>query len=114
MEALRELYHEDAVMYHPPGWPEPGPSYGRDAIFRQFATLRQDFRDDRLEVLERRALGDWVVLKQRWSGLGDHSGVSSELIVCSAGHYRDGKVAEFAFYWDFDEAVAAAEAGKIP
>lgn len=44
MDALRERYHSEAVMHHPPAWPEPGPSVGRDAIFDQFRRLREDAR----------------------------------------------------------------------
>lgn len=111
MDAMRELYHEDAVMHHPPGWPEPGPSIGRDEVFRQFETLRQDWTGDRLELLERRAIGEYVVSRQRWLAQGSHSGATSEMLLSSVALYRDGKIAAVAFYWDHAEALAAAGAG---
>ena len=111
LDAARELFHEDVVMYHPEGWPEPGPSVGRDEVFRQYETLRQDWTSDRLEILERRAIGDYVVAQQRWVAQGSHSGATSEMLLCSVGRYRDGKIAAVAFYWDLDEALAAAGAG---
>ena len=41
MDAIRELYHPDAVMRSAEGWPEPGPYYGRDAVMRQFVQNRE-------------------------------------------------------------------------
>ena len=36
MTALRDLCDPDVVMHHPEGWPEPGPSVGREAVLRQW------------------------------------------------------------------------------
>ena len=118
MDALRDLYHDDVVMRHPDGWPESGPSVGRDAVFRQFERLRQDWRSDRLEVLERRAAGDCVVVRQRWRAQGRHSGVTSEMTISAVSRHREGKIVTLAFYWDHAEALAAAgiqeRAGRAP
>ena len=111
MDTLRELFDEDVVMHHPKGWPEPGPSVGRDAVFRQYETLRQDWSSDRLEVVQRRAVEDCVVVQQRWQAQGSHSGATSEMLLSSVGRYRDGKVVLVAFFWDWDEALAAAARG---
>ena len=108
MDAIRELFHDDVVMHHPDGWPEPGPSVGRDAVVRQLGLLREGWRSDRLETLDRRAAGDCVVVQQRWRAEGDQSGAMSEMMVSSVGRYREGKVAEIAFYWDHAAALAAA------
>lgn len=118
VDALRDLYHHDVVMRHPEGWPEPGPSVGRDAVFRQFELLRQDWQTDRLEVFDKRAAGDCVVTRQRWRAQGGHSGATSELTVSSVFRFREGKIAALAFYWDHSEALAAAgiqeRAGPAP
>ncbi len=108
MEGIRDLLHDDVVMHHPDGWPEPGPSVGRDAVYRQFELLRQDWRRDQLDTLDRRAAGDYVVVEQRWRGEGGQSGATSEMALSSVARYRDGKVAEITFYWDHAEALAAA------
>ncbi len=89
-------------------WPEPGPSVGRDAVMRQFELLRQDWRTDRLDTLDRRAADDCVVVQQRWRAEGGHSGAISEMMLSSVARFRDGKLAEVAFYWDHAEALAAA------
>lgn len=108
MDGLRDLYHEDVVMHHPDGWPEPGPSVGRDAVFRQFEMMRQDWQRDWLEVVDLSAAGDSVVARQRWRGQGGQSGATPELTVSSVARVRQGKVVALAFYWNHDEALAAA------
>jgi ketosteroid isomerase-like protein len=108
MEALRELHDDEVVMRHPDGWPEPGPSVGRDAVFRQFELLREDWEIDRVEVHDMRAAGDYVVARHSWHAEGGHSGASSELNLSSVFRFRDGKVIASAFYWDHADALAAA------
>ena len=77
MDALRERYHSEAVMHHPHGWPEPGPSVGREAIFDQFRRLREDAETDELEMTVVADPGDWVVWEYRWSAVGLESGPRS-------------------------------------
>jgi ketosteroid isomerase-like protein len=35
LEAVVDLYAEDALLYAPDGWPEPGPWQGRQPILEQ-------------------------------------------------------------------------------
>ena len=46
MDALRELYHPDAIARPPEGWPEPGPFVGREAVMRAFGQLRETWDAD--------------------------------------------------------------------
>ena len=108
MEGIGDLVHDDVVMHHPEGWPEPGPSVGREAVFRQFELLREGWRSDRLETVDRRAAGDRIVVKQLWQAEGGQSGATWEMTLSSVARYRDGKVTEITFYWDHAEALAAA------
>jgi len=87
---------------------EPGPSVGRDEVFRQFELLRQDWHRNRLEVLERRAAGNCVVVRQHWLAQGGHSGLTSEMTISSVSRFREGKIVALAFYCDHAEALAAA------
>ena len=41
MDGLLELYAKHAEIWHPEGWPEPGPTVGRAGIRRQFEALRE-------------------------------------------------------------------------
>lgn len=54
MQALRELWHPDATLRPPEGWPERGPFKGREAVFRQFEVLREAWEN--AEVLVRTRL----------------------------------------------------------
>jgi ketosteroid isomerase-like protein len=107
MDALRERYHPKAVMHHPAGWPEPGPSVGRDAIFDQFHRLREDAKTDQLEMTILADAGDWIVWEYRWSAIGLESGLPMELIGGQATRYSAGKIVEVRFYADRNEALEA-------
>jgi len=53
MESVGNAYHPDAVMWYPPGLPEPGPFFGREAIVQQFNRLREALDDrDSLVILD--------------------------------------------------------------
>ena len=107
MDALRERYHPNAVMHHPSGWPEPGPSVVRDAIFAQLRRLREDAETDELEMTVVADPDDWVVWEYRWSAAGLESGLPMDLLGAQATRYSEGKVVEVRFFGAKDEALAA-------
>jgi ketosteroid isomerase-like protein len=51
MDALRELYHPDAISRSPEGWPEPGPFVGREAVMHQAEQLRATWDADAFELI---------------------------------------------------------------
>ena len=106
MQALRELYDPDVVMYHLEGWPEPGPSVGRDAVMRQWESQRANLDVDAVELIsDFIEAGDRVVVRSRWSGTGHGPALSMEM----TGVYtvRNGKVLVTEHFWDHAEALEA-------
>lgn len=41
MDRLREIHDPEVILRAPPGWPEPGPFVGRDAVMEGFGQLRR-------------------------------------------------------------------------
>jgi ketosteroid isomerase-like protein len=107
-DALRDLYDDEAVVHHLDGWPEPGPSVGRDAVFHQWELVRENWRADRLEILEITAVEDRVVTRQRWLAQSAHSDAPTEMILSSITRFREDKILDIVFYWDHADALAAA------
>jgi ketosteroid isomerase-like protein len=107
-EAMDRFWHPDAVVYHPPGWPEPGPSIGREAAQEQFERVREDFDVDRLEILELREIEGVLVLRMRWIVRGRGSGLDTSLDMSGVYWFDDGLIMRNAFYWDHEAALAAA------
>jgi hypothetical protein len=108
-EAMERLWHPDAVLFHPPGWPEPGPSIGREAAAEQFERVREDFDVDRLEILALRDIDGVVVLRVLWVVRGRSSGVDASMELSGVYWFDDGGlVVRNAFFWDHDAALAAA------
>jgi ketosteroid isomerase-like protein len=108
MEGLRDLYDDEVVLQPQEGWPEPGPFVGRDAVFRQFERLRQDWQGERLEVLERRAQGDFVVTRLSWQARGRRSGAATAMTISSVLRLNESKIVAVTFYLNHAEALVAA------
>ena len=82
MGKLRALYHPDAIMRAPEGWPEPGPFLGTDAIFDQFGRIREAWDQDSFEVLsEFLDIGDRVLARVAWRMAGHGPESSMEFTV---------------------------------
>jgi ketosteroid isomerase-like protein len=108
LAALREFYEPTAVMYHLDGWPEPGPSFGRDAVLAEFARLQEAWQGgrERLEVL-----GDFVEISNHvltrvcWHVSGRGPGTTMEFTMIST--FRKGKIITVQYFWDHAEALEA-------
>jgi ketosteroid isomerase-like protein len=107
MERLRDLYDPDVIVRGPPGWPEPGPFVGRDAVMRQFQQVRDTFDEDSLEfVSDFAAIGDRVIVRAAWRMIGRGPEGNMEWTVVYT--VRRGLVLGLEFFWDHAEALEAA------
>jgi ketosteroid isomerase-like protein len=106
MDPLRELYHPDAIMRMPEGWPEPGPYYGRDAVMREFGQLRETGDADALEVISDFIdVADHVVLRFVWRGQG--RGPEANVEMTCLYTVRKSKIIGQEFFWDHSEVLEA-------
>ena len=106
LETLRDLYDPDVVMYHLEGWPEPGPSVGRDAVMREVEQLREPWKGDTVEpVGDLIEAGDQVLVREQWRGYG--SGPDAVMEFTLVATFRNGKIVTVRRYWDHDEALEA-------
>jgi ketosteroid isomerase-like protein len=107
MEAVRELYDPDAVVRAPPGWPEPGPFVGRDAVMQQFIQVRDAFTRDFIELAsDIQTAGDRVIVRVDWHGAG--SGPQSDIEWTLVFTIRNGLIFGLEYFWDHTEALEAA------
>ena len=109
-EALRALYHPDAVMSGPPEWPENAERVGWDEIRKQYERLRDPWAFDstvisELEVRERRSLGRF-----RWRMRGKDSEIELEQEFSFSLRSRDGRIIEIRYSVDHETARAHFEA----
>jgi ketosteroid isomerase-like protein len=106
MDAFREMYTPDVILRHLEGWPEPGPSVGRDATMQQFAGMREAFDTDALKVISDFVdIGDRVVVRFVWRGAGQ--GPDANLEATTIFTVRNRRIFEQEFLWDHAEALAA-------
>jgi ketosteroid isomerase-like protein len=106
MDALRAVYHPDAISRPPPDWPEPGPFVGRDAIISQFTDMRETIDDDSLALLtDFRPVADRVLVRFAWKGAGRGPEMNMEISLVYT--MRKGLIYEVEFFWDHAEALEA-------
>jgi SnoaL-like domain len=84
VEARAALMHPQITATAVPGWPEPGPFVGRDAVLAETKRLTEwgEIRFTDIEVVADE--GDWVVVAYRWHVRGAGSGISTHFDVVTA------------------------------
>lgn len=106
IDALRELYHVDAVTRGLDEWPEPGPNVGRDAVLRQYERMLEAWDASSVEILgEPVEAGERVAVRARWRAAG--RGPELNMEVTAVFTIRDGRIHAVVFFWDHAEALAA-------
>jgi hypothetical protein len=108
MERRAALMHPEITATAVPGWPEPGPFVGRDAVLAETKRLGDwgeiSFTD--IEVVADE--GDWVVLAFRWHIRGEGSGIATHLDVAVAVRVSEGRMIEWHNRLSRDDALEAA------
>jgi ketosteroid isomerase-like protein len=108
LAAMREMYDPAAVMHHLEGWPEAGPSVGRDAVVRSLEDLHETWTSrDSLELIgEPIDVGNRVLVRAVWhvSGVIPDQTMGFSVIFT----FRKGKVIAQEYFWNHDEALEAA------
>src|SRR6266508_5863462 len=108
VEARAALMHPEITATAVPGWPEPGPFVGRDAVLAETKRLG-DWGENRFTDIDVVAdEGDWVVVAFRWHIRGAGSGIATHLDVAVAVRVKEGRVIEWHNRWSRDEALEAA------
>jgi uncharacterized protein (TIGR02246 family) len=109
VEAVLELYTEDAVMMSGPDWPEQTTWHGRDGIRSNIDEWRAVWESAELEVRRVESFGDdRVVTEGAWITRGRTSGFSGTMPVTTLCTIRHGKIASIEWFTSYDSAVAAA------
>lgn len=108
LDGLVALYGKHAELWHPEGWPEPGPTVGRRAIRRQFETLREGWTEHQVIVEQIEGRDDWVVARVRWHARGGGSGADVEVSYSAATRFEGELIAEVHYCWSHDDALAVA------
>ena len=95
IQALSELYAEDAINHQTP----EAPVYGKDAIEQSFLNFFEVFPNERTEILNIFEDGEWAIWE--WIG-GPEDKVGSEFDMHGCGFFqiREGKIILQRGYWD--------------
>ena len=106
--ALREVYDPDVVWHHLEGWPEPGPSVGREAVLREVERLREAWQEgDSLgSVSDFREAANQVLVRMAWRGSGRGPDAVMEFTYLFT--LRNRRAITIEMFWDHAEALEVA------
>ena len=102
---MRDMYDPNIVLHMIPGWPEPGPYAGREAVMRQFAQLRETWDADVGEPISFVDVGDRVVVGHIWRGFG--RGPDANIEMTSIFTFRESRITSLEYFWEHAEALKA-------
>jgi ketosteroid isomerase-like protein len=106
MDRVREIYSPDVIMRAPPGWPEPGPFIGVDAVIAQFVGAREAWDEDAFEFVSGfLAAGDRVAIRTLWRASGH--GPESKIEWTNVFTVRNGQIVFLEYFWDHGDALDA-------
>jgi ketosteroid isomerase-like protein len=108
-DAMAKEYCPGAHVRPPQGWVEGEDALGWEQIQRQFARLKDSWRDEHLELAETLPAGESVFAHFHWLMEGETSGIKIESDVYCAFRFAGECVTFQSFH--FDRADALADAG---
>jgi ketosteroid isomerase-like protein len=108
LDAVVDLFAEDAAMYAGPEWPEQDTYHGHDGIRANIDQWRTVWETSLIDANRIEAYGDRVVASGAWKARGRSSGVEGHMPFVILVDVRNGKIASFEWFTDHDDAVAAA------
>ena len=108
-ERLKRLWHPEIRVTAPAEWPEQGPFDGRDVALSQFERLAADNADQRIDIKDVKASGNWVVVTFRWHFQGKGSGIEYALDTAVACRVANARITELHYSLTRSEALKAAD-----
>jgi ketosteroid isomerase-like protein len=106
-EGLARVYDPGVVMHHLEGWPEPGPTVGREAVVEQWKTIVDAVGSG--ESIEESvwARGEWVVAHFRLEVTGIASGIDVDTRYTFVYRVRNGLITEQRNLWGHVDPLEA-------
>jgi ketosteroid isomerase-like protein len=109
-DAYVDFMAEDVEIWPDAGIPEAKPFRGREEFRRFIAELDQGWEGgaSASDIREIFPVGDRVVVRADWGGRGQASGIDLRSSLTSIYTVRDGQFTKIEFFFDHDQALAAA------
>ena len=108
LEAVVDLYTEDAEIHTGAHWPEVTVYRGRDEIRRTSAEWASMWENLQIELHSIEEYGERMVVTGAWRMRGAASGIDGEMPIFITFTFRAGRIALLEWFADRDTAMAAA------
>jgi ketosteroid isomerase-like protein len=108
VEGALELFTEDAVMLAGPDWPEQATRHGHEGIRANMEEWLSVWDSSQVEFGSFEIHDDRIAAQGMWTTRGRASGAAGDLPFALVVTLRDGRIAVFEWFTDYDAALAAA------
>jgi ketosteroid isomerase-like protein len=108
LEAFGAIHRPDVVVLPPDSWPDGEVSRGRDAWVRQVMRIKDSWKSDRIEPPELEAVGDNVIMRNRWTTRGKDSGIDFETQFYVVFSFSERTIKRIEFFLERARALEAA------
>jgi hypothetical protein len=106
-EGLARIYDPAVVLHHLEGWPEPGPSVGRDAVIEAWKSNADAWGVGGLIEQDVWTRGEWVVLHYRFATTGSASGIGVDRPMTGVFRIRNRLIVEQRSLWGHVDPLEA-------
>jgi ketosteroid isomerase-like protein len=110
-ERVEAFWDPDGEIVGPREWPESGSFRGWPAIRGQFERLKGSWTEERVDVISLESQGDRVIVRVRWVGTGEASGLEREVDVWWVNEVRDGLLRRVVYFLDEGSAQDEVRGG---
>jgi ketosteroid isomerase-like protein len=108
MDRYFAFYDPEIEFHDTPGFPGPGVHRGLEAVRRHVEDWLEAWVEPRIETEEIRSVGDRVVTRVTYTGVGKSSGARSATPVSGVFDFREGRILCIRQFFDHAEALEAA------
>ena len=106
-DAIAASFHQDILIRTDPVWPEQR-IYGHEAAMGFYRGAWESWGPEN-QVEEIVDLGDRLLVRDRWTVRGQHSGVEGDQRFSAIFTYREGRIILVEYFLDHEQALEALE-----
>ena len=108
MDRYFAFFDPEIEFHDRPGFPGPGVHRGLEAVRRHVEDYREAWVEPRVETEEIRSVGDRVVTRITYTGVGKSSGARTATPASGIFDFREGRILRIRQFVDHADALEAA------
>jgi ketosteroid isomerase-like protein len=108
MDRCFACFDPEVEFYDRPGFPGAGVHRGLEVVRRHVEDYREAWVEPRIETEEIRSVGDRIVTRGTYTGVGKSSGARTATPTSGVFDFREGRIVRVRQFFDHADALEAA------